>query len=507
MSLNGTLSIAAGGIANVNRQMAVVSQNVANASTPGYAAEISTQTSMTADGDGMGVRSGPATRNIDLELQGEVFRETATISGLQTRQAALTALDAVQGTPGQGGDIASLLGKLQDQFSTLLNNPDSQPQQTQAVAAAATLTQNINSLSTSYTTQRQAAQDDVVNSLQTVNNALTTIGILSNRIISLRIDGRSTADLESQRDTAVQSIAQLLDIKVLQQPNGDVLVTTTSGLMLPTHGGGQLTTTDSGVQIGSFHPGGGIPPIMLGGGDITSQLTGGRIGADLELRDTTLPTYQAELDEFSQNMADRFDAQGLTLFTDPTGAVPVSTPPPVQNGYVGFAAIIQVNPALQADPSLLCDGTHLVVGNPAGPSAFTPNPVGGPAGFTTMIERVLNFALGASAQSGVPQPTPNTANLGPTGDLNAPYTAPATLVGLAATIVATQAQDSATTTSQLGTEQAVQSALSAKLSAVSGVSMDKEMSNMIQLQNAYGANARVIAAVQAMWSQLLNSIN
>jgi flagellar hook-associated protein 1 FlgK len=505
VSLEGTLSIAAGGIANINRQMAVVSQNVANASTPGYAAEISTQTSMTADGQGMGVRSGPAKRNIDMELQGEIFRETATIAGLQTRQTALTSIDAVQGTPGQGGDIASLLGQLQDQFSTLLNNPDSQPQQTQTVAAATTLTQDINSLSNSYTAQRQAAQDDIVNALQTVNNALTTIGILSNNIIALRVDGRSTADLESQRDTAVQTISQLLDVKVLQQPNGDVLVTTTSGLMLPTHGG-QLTTTDANVQPGAFHPGGGIPAILLGGADVTSQLTGGQIGSDLELRDVTVPTYQAELDEFSQNLADRFDAQGLTMFTDPTGAVPVSAPPPVQNGYVGFSTTIQVNPAVEADPSLLRDGTHPVVGNPAGPSAFVPNPPGGPAGFTTMIQRILNFALGSTAQSGVPQPTPNTTNLGPAGNLTAPYTAPLTLGGLAATVVATQAQDSATTTSQLATEQAVQSALSAKLATVSGVSMDKEMSNMIQLQNAYGANARVIAAVQTMWSQLLATI-
>jgi flagellar hook-associated protein FlgK len=29
---------------------------------------------------------------------------------------------------------------------------------------------------------------------------------------------------------------------------------------------------------------------------------------------------------------------------------------------------------------------------------------------------------------------------------------------------------------------------------------------MIALQNAYGANAKVIAAVQAMWTQLLNTV-
>ena len=133
MSLDGALSIATGGLANVNRQMAVVSQNVANAGTPGYAAEIATQRSLTADGAGLGVHSGPAIRNLDTMLQAEVFSQNATVAGLQTRQTALQSIDAVQGTPGQGGDIASLLGKLQDQFSTLLNDPASAPQQSQVV--------------------------------------------------------------------------------------------------------------------------------------------------------------------------------------------------------------------------------------------------------------------------------------------------------------------------------------------------------------------------------------
>jgi flagellar hook-associated protein 1 len=495
VSLDGVISVAAGGIQNINRQMAVVSQNVANASTPGYAAEVSTQSSVTANGQGMGVHSGPAVRYVDVALQGEVFRQNATVGALQTRQSALAAVDAVQGTPGQGGDIASLLGKLQDQFSTLLSNPDSQPQQIQTVSTATTLAQAVNSLSTSYTAQRQAAHDDIGTALQTVNTALGTIGSLSLRIIALQIAGRSTADLESQRDTAVDTISRLLDVKVLRQSNGDVLVTTTSGLMLPTHGGASLTTTNAAMQPGSFYPGGGVPPIMLGGTDVTRQLNGGQIGADIALRDTTLPTFQAELDEFSQTMASRFDIQGLTLFTDPTGAVPppFGTPtPPVQNGYVGFAATIQVNPLVQADPTLVRDGTAA--------------PPTGQAGFTGIIQNVLQFAFGAEQSPGVPHPPSQTLGLGADGSLNAPYTSPTTLGGLASVLVASQAQDSAATVSRLGTEQAIQSALAAKLSATSGVSMDTEMSHLIQLQNAYGANARVIAAVQSMLDQFMNAI-
>jgi flagellar hook-associated protein 1 len=494
MNLDSALSIATGGLANVNRQMGVVSQNVANASTPGYAAEISTQQSMTANGEGLGVRGGPAIRNLDTVLQAELFTQNASVAGLQTRQTALQAIDAVQGTPGQGGDIASLLGQLQDQFSTLLNNPDSPPQQSAVVSAAATLAQGIHSLSDAYTTQRQQAEDNIVSGIATLNTTLGTIGALSDKIVTLKASRLSVADLENQRDAAVADLSQQLDVKAMEQPNGDLLIATTAGLILPIHGTtNPLTATGTNVQPNTFYPGGGIPGVTLGGADITSQLRGGQIGANITLRDVTLPTDQAELDEFAQNLASRFDAQGLTLFTDPTGGpvpAPNAPPTPVQTNYINFASIIQVNPTVQAKPSLVRDGTA--------PLPPPPMPVGGNIG---IITAVLNNTFGS-----VPAMTTSVTQLGPNGDLTARYTTPATLGQFVATMLAANAQDSATTSTQADNEQAVQTTLAGKLSTQSGVNMDTEMSHMIQLQNAYGANARIISTIQAMWSQLLQSV-
>lgn len=452
MNLDGALKIAAGGLANINRQMAVISQNVANASTPGYAVEHGTQQSLTADGQGLGVHSGPVVRTIDTALQAELFTQNATVAGLQTRQSALQAIDAVSGTPGQGGDIASMLGDLQDQFSTLLNSPGNQAQQARVVTTAGALARGINALSTSYTAQRQTAQDSIVADITTVNDTLATLGDLSSKIVALKAGGQSTADLENQRDGALGTLSQLVDVKVLEQPNGDILVTTTGGLSLPIRG----VTNPLSINGANMQPGGSAPAIKLAGVNVTSQLRGGQIGANIALRDTTLPAYQASLDDLALKLANGFDGQGLTLFTNPDGTVPA--------GSVGFAASVQVNPVVQADPTKVRDGTAM--------------PPTGLAGYTGTIQSVLSHTFG-----------------------DAP-----TLGSAAAALVASQAQDSASTTNQLATEQAVQTTWSNKLAAGSGVNMDTEMSTMIQLQNAYGANARVIAAVQAMWTQLLNSV-
>ena len=507
MSLDAALSIAAGGIANVSAQLALVSHNVANAGTPGYATETGTQTAVDAGGVGMGVATGPAILLSNTALQTQVLAQGATVAALQTRQGALAAIDAVQGTPGQGQDLASLLGQLGNQMSTLLNDPANPTQQSAVVAAAGTLSAHINALSTAYTAQRQAAQNAIVTEVATVNTSLAAIGALSQRIMAARAAGTSTADLENQRNAQVTSLSQVLSINTLVQPNGDMIVTTASGTELPTHGPADpLSTGGANVQPGSFAPGGGIPPVLLGGTDVTAALTGGQLGANLALRDTTLPTDQAMLDEFSQNLASRFAGQGLALFTDGSGAVPPGGGTPVQAGYVGFSAVIQVNPAVSTSPSLVRDGTTAIAGSATGASAFTPNPPGGPAGFATLITRILDFALGTDAQAGVAQPVSHTTGLGATGTLSAPYTAPGALGDIATALVGAQAADSAAATSGLATEQAVQTTLQGQLASQSGVNMDTQMSQMIALQNAYGANAKVMAAVQSMFTQLLGAI-
>ena len=507
MNLDAALAIASGGLANINRQFDVVSHNVANAGTPGYSREIAEQQSATAGGFGMGVRTLPTRRETDDLLQAGLLLQNATVAGLTTRQTALQAIDQIQGTPGQGNDLTSLLGKLADGFSSLAGRPDSQPGQQQVVIRARTLANSINTLAAGYATQRQGAQDAVVRDVAFANSTLSTIGRLTDQIVTLKAEGQSTSDLESQRDGELASLSKLIDVRALIQKNGDALLLTASGLSLPIRGtANPLALAGATLGASSYYPGGGVPALTLNGVDITRQVTSGQIGANLTLRDTTLPTDTAELDEFAQNLASRFDSQGLRLFTDPTGAVPAGGGTPVQSGYVGFGGIIGVNPAVSASPTLVRDGTQMVVGSPGGASAFTPNPAGGPAGFATLITRVLDFALGAQVQSGVAQPASNTTGLGAAGNLAAPYAPPVNLSAIATALLASQSQDSGATTTRLGTELAMQTSLSTKLSAETGVSIDTEMSHMIQLQNAYAANAKVISAAQAMWSQLLQAV-
>ena len=503
-SLSGALGIASGGLTNVSLGLAVISQNVTNASTPQYALESATQTSLSAGGQEYGVHSGLVVLATDPGLQSQVAAQTSALAADNVMSGALSALEPVLGTVGAGTDLGSQLGAVQSAFSALQADPADATQQGAVVSAAASLANGINTLSGAYGSARQNAQNAIVAGVGQLNTALSALGTISAQIVNDRAQGLSTADLENQRAQAETTISGLVDARFLPQPDGGVTVLTAGGAQLPTHGT-QLTAAAATTGPTAFYPGGGIAGIILGGTDVTGQLTGGLIGANVTLRDQTLPAYQAGLDEFAETLSTRFSAQGLNLFTNPAGLVPASTGPNLQSGYVGYAGTIQVNPLVTATPSLVRDGTQAVAGSAAGASAFTPN-TGGLAGFTALVTRVLNYALGANVQDGVPQAALATTGLGPTGTLATGYGAQATLTQAANALTAGQAADRARATTQAGDTRAVQTALQSKLTGVTGVDMDAELGQMVVLQNAYGANAKVISAVQSMFQETLDMV-
>jgi hypothetical protein len=121
--------------------------------------------------------------------------------------------------------------------------------------------------------------------------------------------------------------------------------------------------------------------------NITESDLGGRLGGLIELRDVDFPKQLAQLDELAHKMALRFEAQGLTLFTDATGTVPADTAPDPTTipatavEYVGFSSEIRVNQNILSDNSLMRTGTY-------GATLQT--------GSNEVIRRVLEFSFGAT---------------------------------------------------------------------------------------------------------------
>ncbi|EHH67680.1 flagellar hook-associated protein FlgK [Gluconobacter morbifer] len=505
MGLNSALSIAASGLNAVQNAMNVASNNVSNSGTAGYIREVANVQSTVAGNTGSGVRVAATTLATSEQLQKALYSQNADVASYSTTQTALSAITALQGSTsassGSSGTLPDLLGNLQSSLTALTAIPTSASAQNTVLSDASSFCDSVHTLADTYQQQRQTAQDGIVSSISDINTDLTTIGTLSTRIMTLKSQDADTASLENQRFTALSSLSSELSVNWSVTSSGDMSISTADGMTLPTRdtssASGPTISSDwplstSGMQISasSVYPGNGdansISGITLNGKDITSHLTGGTLGANITLRDTTLPTMQAQLDAFSSTVASRFQAQGMSLFTISSDQVPGTSQTTLSpDGSIGLSQDITVSSTYTNDPSLLVDGN---------------------SADTDTVQNVLKYSFGTTLADGTSQPASPTSGLGMSGTLVTGYSGNQGLVSLATTLTANQAATASNASTDLSYAQTSQSSLSSGLSETSSVSVDTEMANIVTLQNAYSANAKVISTVQTMFSAFLNAI-
>ncbi|MGG5817562.1 flagellar hook-associated protein FlgK [Falsiroseomonas sp. HW251] len=507
MTLDLALSVATSGLRLLDRQMARGADDIANAATAGHTRKAVAGTALSAAGTGIGVRTGIATRDVDFALQSSAMRASGDGAAAALRLRLLSSVETAHGDPAAGDSLSGLMSSLRASLVSLREAPSDAIRRSAVVTAASDLAARFNGVAQAVGAARQQAHDALVQEAQSANAALSEIGSLTADIRREVAAGRSAADLEDKRDLAIGRLAQSFDLSVLRGQGGEITIVARGGMVLPLDGSPAFSVASATVGASAYHGGAGtLPGIMLGGQDVTRRILGGRMGAAAELRDMTLPRMTAELDLAASQTAARFNAQGLALFTDAAGNVPDVAQPYATSAMLGFAAVIQVNPAVAGNPALVRDGTQAVAATPGGPTAFTPNPPGGPAGFATLLDRLLDFTFGDEVATGVPQPAVASSGLGPDGTLASSLTGYATLESYGAALVSDQANVAGGARAAGDRAETLGKLLDQRMQARSGVDVDEEVSLMVQLQNAYTINARVISTVQAMWDALFGAV-
>ena len=513
MSIDAALLIARSGLMHTQRALSNAADNVANAETEGYTRKRIVAEAVSVNGQGMGVRSLGPVRDVDTALVNELNKRKSELAAAELRDSVLARIEEAHGDPAKGEGLGDLVGKLRTSFIELRYDP-SQVVKQQAIVlnAAQSLTNRFNDLSRVVGEVRQSAHDGIVTEIKKINATVREIAELTRNIVELTGAGAPTADIEDKRDLALDHLSESIGFKAVRRENGGLLLLGAGGITIPlSENGDAFSVAPAALAPAAYYGGAGtIPPIVLAGTDVTTLMSGGRLGEYLRLRDQTLPRYQSELDVAAAEIADRFEEEGLRLFTDPTGTPPALSGPDPNLPYaggtqIGFAGRIQVNAEVRAEVRKLRDGTHVQPPPPAVPW-FTPNPVGGPAGFTTLIDRILTNSFGASNSQGSNWGGFATTGLGPDGSLSSPFGMPQTIEQYGILVTATQTSDSAAAGAAVETAKQLSDGLQARFTRQSRVDVDSEMASLIQLQNAYAANARVISTAQTMWDSLFGSV-
>jgi flagellar hook-associated protein 1 len=419
----------------------VTGHNISNANTVGYTrqrAMLTPTESYTVPGTtrppqagqlgtGVDVTSYQRVRDsfIDIQYRAQAMRQGAA-------DAAQDGLKQVEGALNEPSDngLNTLLQRYWSAWQDVSNNPENLATRQALAQNAASLANGFTSLSSQLGTIQSQTALNVTYTLAEVNQIGGQVAQLNDAIMKARVTGDQPNDLYDQRDNLIDRLSEL----------GNVTVTdTTLGQVDISIGGASLVAGATAASVVET--------------DLTS-LTSGKLSGLIQLRDTTIPDYQTQLDTLASTLITATNTQhalGSDLSGNPGGVF-----------FTGSsAATIGINSALLSNPALIAASGNGQPGNAAN---------------ALLLAGIRNQTLVGSA-------TIDTA-----------YSQLVTKIG----------SDTQQAQRDKDTADLLVGSLDDRRQSVSGVSLDEEMTNLVRFQRGYQASARAMSAMDEMIDQLIS---
>ncbi len=324
MSLNQILDGALTGLSAAQAGLRSVSNNIANAQTPGYARQRAVQTSAVTAGRTTGVAISEPSRIADRYLEGAVY----TRGGEAQRNALLASYhDRVQSLFGKPGATSGLPA----QINAVMSAAAKMTGMSDPTEAVANFTQSVDGTIAALRTidgelagMAQETRTTLDVAVLRANALVRQVYDLNEEIASRSAAGGNANGPLDQRQLALDELSGLVQLKVINQPDSRVTLETATGAVLLDRRMRQLDTPDASGAIAVRLMTGDANGSVATGDKIVSAAVGGKIGGLIEVRDRVLPGLSAELNTLFTGMA-----TALNAVSNASSAVPA---PPVLQG-------------------------------------------------------------------------------------------------------------------------------------------------------------------------------
>ena len=324
MSLDIASRIAVSSLMTTQVQMSVASANISNADTNGYTVKTANQESVVSVGSGAGTTISGITSNVDKLLLKSLSAANSDLGAADISNSYLDQLQNLYGSSGSssssGTSIANSIASLESAISSLSSTTNSAALQSNVVGTLDSVASQLRETSSGIQNLRGNADKDIASSIDDVNQQLKSISDLNAEIKQTKAAGQSTADLEDKRNTAMLDVASKMNVSYFVSSSGDMQVYTTSGQVLVDSSAHKLSyTAASSVTASTTYSAtssSGLSGITVNGVDVTSQITSGKIGGLINLRDTVLTGAQTQLDQLANQLSDSLNTvhnQGASI--------------------------------------------------------------------------------------------------------------------------------------------------------------------------------------------------
>jgi len=564
--ISNILQIASQALLTEQLGVEVTGHNIANVDTPGFSRQrvnLITATPVVSPAGplGRGVKVLGIERAFDPFITARLNEKTSLLADYQTRSDALEQVAAFFNET-QAGGVNELLSQFFASWHDLADNPAGPGERQALLQQGLTLCDAFNSRANQLVQERQFLLQQVKPVIEEINEHTAAIAQLTREIVETESDGHAANDLRDKRELEISRLSELIGVQTYTAGDGTVSVALSNGRPLVqgvmsfdlTY---QVNPADQ-VEVIWQGPGGTTEILD------SSTLTGGKLTALVQTRDLVIPTYQQELDQLAQDLIIAVNNQhsqgvGLSLFsqtkgtyqvTDPT--TPLGTSLPLgseilagsfqifvdRDGAPLASGTIAIDPSLSLNDVVTSINTHPVLGGLltasveynslkifsnlssdtfgfagddshaltalgtntffAGDKAYTLDVNAWVLADPDLIAAGQIDATGAHAvgdnRNALALADLEGAPVGPGGlTFGEAYQRLVMTLGL-------EAQDAA---NQETFYQGLVEQLANMRDAVSGVSLDEELTNLVKFQRAYQAAARLVSVADELYQTLL----
>jgi flagellar hook-associated protein 1 FlgK len=455
MSLASLLSIARTALLTHQRAVDTTGHNIANASTEGYTrqrlaltAEVPLQTPIGQVG--RGVTAAGIERLRDGFLDQNYRRENGDLGRFATLKDTLGQIEDIFGEPSSTG-LAAGLDSFFAAFGDLANDPSGRTPRTLARQSAQDLVQQfrqidqrLGSISGDVRARMEGAVDEI-------NQITLQVADLNVQIRTASGGMRESPDVKDKRDQLIDRLSSLAGVRVLERPDGTIGVAAGDALLVD---GGQAMKLE--VRDAS----GGRVTVSVTGGAGPISLKSGSLAALAELSQTTLPGVRDKLNTLVKGIVTEVNGihrGGRTL----TGGTNVD--------FFDPAGLTMDSMAVSQAVSLTTDN---IAAGRSGAAGDNSNALAIAALRTTGVASFGGQTLASGYQQLVSE-------------------------------VAMALQD---VTGRHEAQDVITSNADAQRQAVSGVSVDEELTALIGQQHAYAAAARLVTVADDMIKDVIGMV-
>lgn len=469
MGLNSLLEIGRRSLQNYSARMNTVSQNIANAETEGYSRRRVHLQSEARTSPGIFMPSayggviGNGSSIASIERVHDALLSQASWqaeSGVGSSQEERRLLGAVEGllAPGTSSDLSEINSRFFDSWEQLASDPTSTAARQQVLDVAGQLTSRVNGLYDGLSTLEQETTQTLRDGLGETNQLLDRIAELNGQI--READAKGTPDLKAQddRDKLMKELGSFLPLQVSEDGANGFTVTVQGKAVIQGDVANHLTLDTESADA---------PQVRFEGTSVSFEIgesgaADGRVGAWLRTIRQTIPEVRSEIRSYAENLATEIN----DIHDHATSGGSYALAPDGLGGGPGTAQAGALFTASTAsDPSFTFE---LAVTDPA---QLATSDTSGETGNSAVARKIADLRGGFDSQM-----TALNASVGRKLE-------------------------------QAASDEQARSAVAGNLEAMergrTGVSLDEEMTKMIENQRAYQASARIIQTTQTMFDTLM----